>query len=149
MPPTSASVIEQNSARVPQQLTPFFFDTRTSLQDTQVAWCHSGPSGQLSTTVDGLGFTTNVDGSGTHAFVVTWPSAYRSRCTTVTRSLPMRFASLRPSEMYLQWKQHMGRTATGGGVGRIGSFTVANAACANSGRTDVISRLLRTASQSA
>src|SRR5947207_6597433 len=79
-------------------------------------------------------FTTNVDGNGTHALRVDWPGGYGS-CRTVSNSLGRPFQSPHPARVFFQWKQHMGRTATGGGKGNIGAFSLGASNCSGVART--------------
>jgi len=77
-------------------------------------------------------FTTNLDGRGLHAYVVKW-SGVGANCidALATRIAYFGFA---PVHVFFQWKQWMGRTPTGGGIGAVGDFTISNPTCSSSGR---------------
>jgi hypothetical protein len=78
-------------------------------------------------------FTTNVDGRGLHAYVVKW-SGVGANCPIDAQATRMIYFPTAPKHVFYQWKQWMGRTATGGGIGTVGDFTVNNPNCNNSGR---------------
>ena len=109
-----------------------------SLTSLQQATTLSGALASLgSTTVLEswrLYFTANADGLGTNAFRVDWPYGSTS-CqyfnTTIAVNLPTPY----PTRLFAQWKQHLGRTATGSGAGTVGSFVLTDHGCAT-GRTD-------------
>jgi hypothetical protein len=103
----------------------------------------TGPSTQASYEFEGTGaFTTNFDGNGTHALRVDWAS-FNGHCSDAGPSgevltyLPSPFAK----HIIISWKQHLGRTATGGGIGAIGSFQITNSGNGcdpNAGRKELI-----------
>lgn len=66
-------------------------------------------------------FSTDLDGLGTNAIRIDWP-ATDGRCREVSPSFGLTLPHPRPRRIYIQWKQHLGRTPTGGGVGPVGRF---------------------------
>ena len=88
------------------------------------------------TTVDEswrLFLSTDIDGLGTNAFRLEWPYG-NSSCAFFSTTIQVQLASPLPKRMFVQWKQHMGRTPTGGGGGLIGGFLLTDHGCAT-GRT--------------
>jgi uncharacterized protein YjdB len=83
-----------------------------SIADARAYWAKSG--GPLN----GIGFTTDYDGKGKHAFRVDW-QANPGRESSFNDNA---FYFPSQSAIYTSVVVHLGRTATGGGVGNIGSF---------------------------
>jgi hypothetical protein len=107
------------------------FDTRTSLQQ---ATTQSSAFALFNATNDGAsGFTTDFDGHGTHAIRHEW-TGYGGTCADTGHDIGGLFPSPQPTELYLQWNSWWGRTPTGGGIGNIGQFQIANGNCGNAGR---------------
>ncbi|MQA92732.1 MAG: hypothetical protein GEU90_21330 [Gemmatimonas sp.] len=115
----------------PQSGDRILFDFRQSLQNATseqqaldlVSVERSGP----------WAFSANVDGQGTKALRVDWRRA--GSCTDAAALVVIRFpTSNLPRRAFMQWKQHMGRTSTGGGIGNVSQFSVTNDACGNAGR---------------
>src|SRR5688572_31502777 len=106
-------------------------DTRAALQQAQTLREALALWGLSQDTRAGWGFTTNLDGAGTHALRVDW-TAQASGCTTVSPVLGKTLASPKPKRLYAQWRQRLGRTVTGGGLGEVGRFTVNRADCSSS-----------------
>jgi hypothetical protein len=71
-----------------------------------------------------MNFTTDLDGNGTRAFRAEWRD-WRGKPGGQGRRVRVYFAKP-PKRLYIQWKHWMGRTPTGGGIGRIGEFDVTN-----------------------
>lgn len=111
-------------------------DARTSFQHyTTLAEAERGvpltdPSGRFS-------WTNDMDGAGTHALVFELPSWDGTTCLDGGGhyEIPMRG---NPTRLFFQWKMRMGRTATGGGIGPIGSAVINNPRCSNAGRKLVL-----------
>jgi uncharacterized protein YjdB len=78
-------------------------------------------------------FTTNLDGQGRHAYMVKW-SGVGANCPIDAIATRIIYFPTAPTHVFYQWKQWMGRTATGGGIGTVGDFTINNPNCNNSGR---------------
>jgi hypothetical protein len=104
------------------------FDARTSLQQASTLREALALWGLSQDTRAGWGFTTNFDGAGTHALRVDY-TGQATGCTSVSPVLGRTLASPKPKRLYAQWRQWLGRTATGGGLGEIGQFTVNRAGC--------------------
>jgi uncharacterized protein YjdB len=67
-----------------------------------------------------LAFTTNYNGNGKHALRVDWPAStgtYDSGASTVW------YFNTTINQLYCSFVIHLGMTATGGGVGTVGSFS--------------------------
>jgi len=95
----------------------------TTLAAATAAWGVGTPSPYLSANI---GFTTNVDGVGTHAFSASlggWGGVPRDGGSQLQWYLP---TGPKPKALYIQWKHRMGRTATGGGIGAVGFFDITN-----------------------
>jgi chitodextrinase len=75
-----------------------------------------------------LVFVTNADGLGTNAFRIDWPYP-ESTCAYFATGLEVALAAPHPKRLFIQWKQHFGRTASGSGPGTVGSFAFANHGC--------------------
>src|SRR5687768_12142759 len=110
------------------------FDSRTTLQRatslTQALALFDQPSG-----VRYWSFTPNVDGSGTNALRVDWPIGSNSRCIRATAELSANIPVPHSGEIVVEWKQRLGRSSTGGGVGSIGQFAIGSPKCYDGGRT--------------
>ena len=82
--------------------------------------------------VGNIGFTTNFDGNNTRALVFQWLlNNGQATCTGNTGSQQDMFMETSTNvsgfaDIYLQYKIWMGRTATGGGVGTVGSYSNVN-----------------------
>jgi len=106
------------------------FDTRQSLQ----AATSSAAAVALFDEVTGTwNLTTNVDGQGTHALRLDHAGWDGVNCTDQGGMLLKGLPTPSPRQLFLQWKLHLGRTVTGGGLGAVGSFQITNAACGNAG----------------
>ena len=86
--------------------------------------------------LDHFFWTTNMDGAGTHALGFQVASS-GGVCQDDGGHMTIP-AFGNPTRLYFQWKQRLGRTATGGGLGAVGSFAINNAACGNAGRKEVL-----------
>jgi uncharacterized protein YjdB len=66
-----------------------------------------------------LAFTTNYDGNGKHALRVDWPAnpGFDSGASTVW------YFNTTINQLYCSFVIHLGKTATGGGIGTVGSFS--------------------------
>ena len=73
-------------------------------------------------------FTTDVDGSGTHALRIDWPRTGRG-CATITPRVSINLPTPSPTRIMVTWKHRLGRSPSGGGVGGINEFTLANRSC--------------------
>lgn len=109
------------------------FDTRSALQAASTLREALAIWGYQVDTRPQWGFTTDLDGVGTHALRVDWPSGGDS-CDNlmpdVAKTLPQPY----PRRVYMQWKHRLGRSATGGGLGDVGAFDVHRPECGNTGR---------------
>lgn len=84
-------------------------------------------------TVYPVAFTTNVDGSGTHAFVLQWQlnagdSACHGNTTSednvmIEKGVSSQGGPYVDGEIFLSYKVWYGKTATGGGVGSVGAYS--------------------------
>ncbi len=119
--PTTATPLSDLSGPMPSVGDRILFDARTSLQEAADLGAALAIWGYSSTTRSQWGFTTDMDGNGTNALRVDWASA-GGLCSTqspeITRTLPTPY----PKRAYMQWKQRLGRTETGGGVGAVGAL---------------------------
>lgn len=136
-----ATEIAAAGAIQPSPSDRILFDARGSLQQATTLGDALRLFGINAETRQRWAFTTNMDGAGTNALRVDWRAWSGSRCTPIAANLPYTFPTPYPAAVYVQWKQRLGRTATGGGLGTIGSFQVHNSACGNGGRT--VWRVLR------
>src|SRR5688572_23190013 len=107
------------------------FDARARLQQAATLREALALWGLSQDTQSGWGFTTDLDGAGTHALRVDW-TAQATGCTSVSPVLGKTLASPKPKRLYAQWRQRLGRTVTGGGLGEVGRFTVNRADCSSS-----------------
>ena len=109
------------------------FDTRASLQsalslrDALALW------GYRTDARPQWGFATDLDGTGTRALRVDWPSDGGS-CDNLMPDVAKTLPEPYPARVYMQWKHRLGRTATGGGLGEIGAFDVHRPECGTIGR---------------
>ena len=74
-------------------------------------------------------FTTNVDGQGTNALRIDWPKRPRNSCSYQTTTLSVPLPAPAVNQLVIQWKHRLGRTATGGGFGEIGQFSLVDHGC--------------------
>lgn len=75
------------------------------------------PGGRTGT----FAFTTDYDGAGKHALRVEWPATPGAEGTILG---DIYLGAGGPySHVYVSMVMHMGRTATGGGIGSVGAFT--------------------------
>jgi hypothetical protein len=126
-PPTSSS------EPLPRSGDRILMDGRVSMQQaTSIANLWPGaprgtvPNDQLTYELNkDLKFTSDFDGKGTNALRVDWTS-FNGYCgDQAHRSityLPAPYAK----HIIVSFKQHMGRTATGGGIGELNSFQITN-----------------------
>jgi len=77
-------------------------------------------------------FTSNVDGAGTRALRIDW-KAWNGTCADQAATLITYFAQPYPKHLIVSWKQRLGRSATGGGVGAVNSFQITNPKCGTAG----------------
>lgn len=97
--------------------------------------CEVVPSTNQGLNLKGWNFSTNIDGAGTKAFRMDMTGYDK---TTIQKAgggqlrpqIPL-IGGVAPTELYVQWKNWMGRTATGGGfdgspASQIGRFAVVN-----------------------
>jgi len=73
-------------------------------------------------------FTTDMDGAGKHALRVDWKN-WNGVCADQSATLITYLPKPYQTHVIVSWKQLLGRTATGGGVGNVGSFQVTNPNC--------------------
>lgn len=111
------------------------FDTRGSLQQAATLAEALRLFGIEASSRKFWGFTTNMDGAGTNALRVDWKRWDGTNCRNVGATLPRTLPSPYPKTIYVTWKQRLGRTATGGGVGVLNDFQVHNWECGSAGRT--------------
>lgn len=115
-----------------------WFDTRAGgAQDLQAVTTLAAAQAFFNDGSPSLGsccfFTTNYDGAGTHALRFEWvftdnvPHDY-------TREIAKHLTDNTVTDLYVQYKSWLGRTATGGGIGTIGSFIQANPAVSTANR---------------
>jgi hypothetical protein len=85
------------------------------------------PDNQLTYEIYGnTAFTADLDGHGTHALRIDWKSFNGScgdQAAGVNTYLPQPYSK----HVFFSWKQRLGRTATGGGIGNLNSFQITNA----------------------
>lgn len=108
-------------------------DTRTSLQQAQSLERALHLFGHDEDDDEYLAFTTDVDGQGTNALRIDWPGE-GDTCSSISPSIGTTLPNPRPTRLYIQWRQHLGQTATGGGRGEVGAFEVLNPACRGADR---------------
>src|SRR5687767_11831634 len=106
------------------------FDARAGLQQATTLRQALALWGISADTRTGWAFTSDLDGAGTNALRVDW-TGQATGCTSVTRVLGKSLPTPKPKRLYAQWRQLLGRTATGGGLGEIGQFTVNRPDCAS------------------
>ena len=106
------------------------FDARTALQQAATLRQALTLWGLSQDTRPGWGFTTDLDGAGTHALRVDW-TAQATGCTSVSPVLGRALPNPKPTRIYAQWRQRLGRTATGGGLGEVGQFVVNRPECSS------------------
>jgi hypothetical protein len=71
-----------------------------------------------------VGFTTDFDGEGAHAFVVNWPG-WGENARDISVDLGIHLPAYE-TELWVSYKSWWGRTPTGGGIGDIGAFDPTN-----------------------
>ena len=109
------------------------FDTRASLQTANTLREALGVWGYATDTRPQWGFTTDMDGAGTNALRVDWPSTGGS-CSDLAPDIAKTLPKPYPRQIYMQWKHRLGRTATGGGLGDVDQFDVHRPECGKIGR---------------
>ena len=72
-------------------------------------------------------FAGDIDGAGTSAIRIDWEG--ERRCAERSPSIGVTLPEPYPTRMYIQWKQRLGRTRTGGGLGKIDSFVIPSSRC--------------------
>jgi hypothetical protein len=130
LPPTA--VFTAVSVPPPLEGDRILLDSRSALQEARNATQAARAVG-AQWLVWPWAFTHDVDGRGTNALRVDWPRRW-NRCTYEVASLPVRMPQPRTDRLFIQWKQHLGRTPSGGGAGDVGAYTASDHSCAN-GRT--------------
>lgn len=134
-PPSSPPSIAApaSSEPLPRAGDRMLLDSRQSIQqgtDLRSAW----PAATWEMMWGPFGFTTDMDGSGTRALRVQIPSSHGQCVDGGGGSLLTYFPQPYAKHVIFTWKMRMGRTATGGGIGAVGSFQITNSACGNAGR---------------
>jgi uncharacterized protein YjdB len=120
--PTMASAI------APAEGDRILLDTRTSLQHATtraqaIRAFNNANAGWLWV------FTPNVDGQGTNALRIDWPRRVSPSCAYATALLTANLPAPAANRLVIQWKHHLGRTATGGGFGTVGAFSLVDHGC--------------------
>lgn len=133
-PPPPPSVPQTPSGEpVPSASDKILLDTRASIQRAKSAAEAWATSLQHSMSGRTWHFTENMDGMGTRALRLDWPK-YSGKCQDDGALLITYFQAPYPTHVMFSWKHRLGRTPTGGGIGEVNSFKVANAACGNAAR---------------
>ena len=120
------ALIGSAASLAPDPADRILLDTRTSLQGATSLASAKAAFGDNVSASGPWGFTSNVDGLGTNALRVAWPRRWSDACKYSSATLGVPLPTPRASRMYVQWKQHLGRTETGGGTGTVGQFTMAD-----------------------
>lgn len=133
VPPTGSS----SSEPLPRAGDRILLDGRVSMQQaTSLANLWPG-----NYEVEGnLAFTNNMDGNGTHALRIDWAS-FNGVCGDAGAHMRNYLPQPYSKHIIVSWKQRLGRTPTGGGVGNINSFQITNSGngCdANAGRKELL-----------
>lgn len=109
------------------------FDTRAGgAEDLQATSTRAQALALFPGETSGWSYTTNYDGNGTRAMAVNWEN-YGGACADQEERLEINFGSPKPTEVYMQWKEWLSKTATGDGIGSADSFQITNAACGAGG----------------
>jgi hypothetical protein len=146
-PQTTGPVATQPQATQPSTTQPFassdeplprsgdriLMDGRVSMQQaTSIANLWPGarigtvPNSQLRYELNkDLKFTSDFDGKGTHALRVDWTS-FNGYCGDQSHQSITYLPEPYSKHIIVSFKQHMGRTATGGGIGELNSFQITN-----------------------
>ena len=74
-------------------------------------------------------FTPDVDGQGTNALRIDWPRRVSPSCAYATALLTANLPAPAANRLVMQWKHRLGRTATGGGFGAVGAFSLVDHGC--------------------
>jgi uncharacterized protein YjdB len=140
--PSTAPEIDQAQPDVPTAATTseaivptpvdgdrILIDTRTTLQQATSKAQAIDAFGSAASLSWLWYFTSNVDGQGTNALRIDWPKRPRAWCTYQTASLIANLPTPRVNRVVVQWKHHLGRTATGGGFGSVGAFSLVDHGC--------------------
>ena len=72
-----------------------------------------------------LKFAADIDGKGTHALRVDWTS-FNGHCGDQSHRSVTYLSEPYSKHIIISFKQLMGRTATGGGIGKLNSFQITN-----------------------
>ena len=87
-----------------------------------------------------LAFSANMDGNGTHALRIDWNS-FNGRCGDAGGHMRNYLPQPYSKHLIFSWKQHLGRTPTGGGIGAVNSFQITNSGNGcdfNAGRKELL-----------
>jgi len=71
-----------------------------------------------------IGFTTDFDDAGTHAYVVKWPG-WKETARDISADLGVHLPAYE-TELWVSYRSWWGRTETGGGIGDVGVFDPTN-----------------------
>jgi uncharacterized protein YjdB len=120
----------------PQSGDRMLFDARPSINSASGIW----------RAVDGIApgasykgtwtFTSNVDGNGTNALRLDVSPRSTSACQMTTNAINIPLPQPHPTHLMVQWKQHLGRTASGGGLNRVGTYVLSDV-CNGVNRSDM------------
>ena len=124
----------------PGETDQILIDARRAIQDASGLYEALRNFG--GTKVNGRwGFSRNVDGRGTNALRVDWTNGRRDRCVIGNSVVRVPLPAPRAGGLFVQWKQLLGRTETGGGVGAVARFTFpAGGRCVDEERTVMLGR---------
>ena len=123
-PLLATAVFDAASNPIPDPTDRILLDTRTSLQSATSLTSAIAALGSSVAKEGPWAFTANMDGNGTNALRIDWPRRFSEVCKYTNATLAVPLPTPRPARMYIQWKQRLGRTLSGGGVGRVGEFTM-------------------------
>ncbi|MDQ4080917.1 MAG: hypothetical protein M3125_09180, partial [Gemmatimonadota bacterium] len=104
-------------------------DTRTTLQQARNEPQAIDAFGRQARVAWLWAFTGNIDGQGTNALRIDWPKRPRSRCSYATTTLTIPLPAPVANRIVVQSRRRLGRTATGGGFGSIGEYSLTDHEC--------------------
>jgi uncharacterized protein YjdB len=129
--PQLEDVVQASVAGIPAPIDGdrILIDTRTTLQQATSRAQAIRAFGQGTQAGWLWYFTTNVDGQGTNALRIDWPKRPSNSCSYQTATLTAALPAPAANQLVVQWKHHIGRTASGGGFGSIGQFSLVDHGC--------------------
>jgi hypothetical protein len=127
----SAEVTPSTPAALgPRSTDRVVLDARTALQRATTLGDALGSWGASLDSVSHVRvhLAADVDGRGTNALRFDWQGTGEG-CTERSPSIGMTIPKPYPDRIYIQWKQRLGRSRTGGGLGQIDSFVIPTGSC--------------------